>query len=53
MGSPTYPTQAQLQQLLKASALAAPQEAPIVDERLSITLPAQGLVTVEVAPGQR
>ena len=53
MGSPTYPTQAQLQQLLKASALAAPQEVPIVDERLSITLPANALATVEVAPGQR
>jgi len=53
MGSPTYPTQAQLQQLLKASALAAPQEVPIVDERISITLPANGLATVEVAPGQR
>jgi xylan 1,4-beta-xylosidase len=52
MGSPIYPTQAQLQQLLKASALSAPQEVPIVDERLSITLPPQALATVEVTPGQ-
>jgi xylan 1,4-beta-xylosidase len=52
MGSPTYPTPAQLEQLLKASTLPAPQEVPIVDERLSITLPAYGLATVEVAPGR-
>jgi xylan 1,4-beta-xylosidase len=49
MGSPTYPTPAQLEQLLKAATLPAPQEMPIVDERLSITLPAEALATVEVA----
>lgn len=49
MGSPTYPTDAQLAQLLKAATLPAPQELPIVDERLSITLPPYGLATVEVA----
>ena len=53
MGSPRFPTPAQREELLKASALPAPQVVPIVDERLSITLPVQGLVTVEVAPGQR
>ena len=52
MGSPIYPTPAQLQQLLKASTLPAPQEVPIVDGRLSITLPPYGLATVEVAPGE-
>jgi xylan 1,4-beta-xylosidase len=52
MGSPTYPTPVQLEQLLKASALPAPQEVPIVDQRVSITLPAQALATIEVAPGQ-
>jgi len=52
MGSPTYPTPAQLEQLLKASTLAAPEELPIVNQRLSITLPPYGLATVEVAPGQ-
>ncbi|HEY0801047.1 MAG TPA: hypothetical protein VGD54_09395, partial [Steroidobacteraceae bacterium] len=50
MGSPTYPTQAQLKQLLAASALPPAQEAEIVGERLSITLPARGLATVEVPP---
>jgi xylan 1,4-beta-xylosidase len=52
MGSPTYPTAAQLAQLVTASTLPAPQEMPIVDGRLSITLPAKALVTVEVAPGR-
>ena len=52
MGSPTYPTAVQLGQLLKASALAAPQQVPIVDGRLSILLPAYGLATVEVPPGE-
>jgi len=37
---------------LQASALSAPQELPIVDERLSITLPASGMATIEVAPGR-
>jgi xylan 1,4-beta-xylosidase len=50
MGSPTYPTRAQLDQLLEASALPPPEETEIVDERLSITLPAHGLATVEVPP---
>jgi xylan 1,4-beta-xylosidase len=52
MGSPTYPTPAQLEQLEKASTLPAPETMPIVDERLSITLPANGLATVEVAATQ-
>ncbi len=51
MGSPTYPTPIQLQQLLKASTLPAPREVPIVDDRLSIALPPYGLATVEVAAG--
>jgi xylan 1,4-beta-xylosidase len=50
MGSPVYPTRAQAEQLLKASALPAPEEVPIVDGRLSITLPAEALATVEVGP---
>jgi xylan 1,4-beta-xylosidase len=52
MGSPTYPTTAQLEQLVKASKLPAPQVMPIVDDRLSVTLPAYGLATVEVASGR-
>jgi xylan 1,4-beta-xylosidase len=53
MGSPTYPTPMQLKQLIKASTLPAPQELPIVHDRLSITVPAHGLAMVEVAAGPR
>jgi xylan 1,4-beta-xylosidase len=52
MGSPTYPTTAQLEQLVKASTLSAPQVMAIVNDRLSVTLPPSGLATVEVAPGR-
>ena len=52
MGSPTYPTPAQLEQLVKASTLPAPEEVPIADGRVSITLPANGLATIELSPGQ-
>jgi xylan 1,4-beta-xylosidase len=51
MGSPAYPSAAQLQQLLKAAALPAPRELPIENGSLSIVLPPQGLATVEFAPG--
>jgi xylan 1,4-beta-xylosidase len=51
MGSPIYPTPMQLKQLLKASVLPAPQEVPIVDDRLAITLPPFGLATVEITGG--
>ncbi len=50
MGSPHYPTPAQLQQLVQASTLPAPQEVPVVDGRVAVTLPPYGLVTLEVAP---
>jgi xylan 1,4-beta-xylosidase len=49
MGSPTYPSTAQLERLVKAATLPAPEEMPIVDDRLSVTLPAYGLATIEVA----
>ena len=50
MGSPQYPTPAQLDELIKASALPPPQDLPIVGGRVSITLPPNGLATVEVSP---
>jgi xylan 1,4-beta-xylosidase len=53
LGSPIYPTQAQLEQLSNAAALPASREVPIVDGRISITLPPFGLAMVEVAPDQR
>ena len=51
MGSPIYPTPVQIGQLLRASTLSAPQEVPIIDERVSTTLPASGLATIEVPAG--
>jgi xylan 1,4-beta-xylosidase len=48
MGSPQYPTPAQLQALIKAAALPAAEDLPINDRRVSVILPPQGLATVEV-----
>jgi len=48
MGSPKYPTAAQLQALIKAAALPAAEELPIRDGRASVVLPPDGLATVEV-----
>ena len=48
MGSPRYPTRDQLQTLMSASTLAAPEDLSIVDGRVSITLPPDGLATVEI-----
>jgi len=50
MGSPQYPARAQLEALIKASELAPPQELPIVNGRVSVTLPPNGLATVQLAP---
>ena len=48
MGSPQYPTPAQLDLLIKASALPAAEELAIMGDRVSVTLPPNGLATVEV-----
>jgi xylan 1,4-beta-xylosidase len=48
MGSPQYPTRNQLEALRLASVLAAPEELSIVNDRVSITLPPNGLATAEV-----
>jgi xylan 1,4-beta-xylosidase len=48
MGSPQYPTPAQLHALISASALPAAQDLPIKNERVSVSLPPNGLATVEV-----
>ena len=52
MGSPIYPTRAQLDALVKTSSLPAAEEVAIVGERLSITLPPNGLATIDVPAGQ-
>jgi hypothetical protein len=48
MGSPQYPTPPQLDALIKASALTAPEDLVIVNQRVSVTLPPNGLAAVEV-----
>jgi xylan 1,4-beta-xylosidase len=51
MGSPKYPTAAQLEVLIKASALAAAEDLAIVGDRVSVTLPPNGLATLEILSG--
>jgi len=48
MGSPAYPTQAQIQQLRKAAELPAPESHDLKSGELMVTLPAYGLALVEV-----
>lgn len=48
MGSPPYPTRDQLEALQAGSALAAPEDLSVVNDRVSITLPPNGLATVQV-----
>jgi hypothetical protein len=48
MGSPQYPTRDQLDALRLGAALALAEELPIVNDRVSITLPPNGLATAEV-----
>ena len=49
MGSPVYPTQAQIRALNQASALPAPEQASLVDGTLALTLPVNGLALIQVA----
>jgi xylan 1,4-beta-xylosidase len=48
MGSPQYPTRNQLEALRLGSELAPPEERSVVNDRVSITLPPNGLATAEV-----
>ncbi len=48
MGSPRYPTQAQLNELRKAAALSAPESRELKDGQLTVSIPAQGLVVIQV-----
>jgi xylan 1,4-beta-xylosidase len=49
MGAPQYPTRDQLEALRAASVLAAPEELFIANDRVSVTLPPNGLATVEIS----
>ena len=48
MGSPAYPTQAQIQELMKAAELPAPEKHDLKNNELTVTLPAYGLALVVV-----
>jgi xylan 1,4-beta-xylosidase len=48
MGRPQYPTPNQIDRLRRAAALPAPEHMPITGNRLTIDLPAQSLVVIEV-----
>lgn len=48
MGRPDTPSREQIAQLRKAGALAAPEQVTLGDSRLSVDVPAQGLVVVEL-----
>jgi xylan 1,4-beta-xylosidase len=48
MGSPRYPTQAQIAKLNEASALPSPTKAKLNGRTLEITLPVNGLAIIPV-----
>lgn len=48
MGSPQYPTQAQIRQLQQAADLPPPEDRSIRNGALTITIPAHGLVVIEL-----
>jgi len=48
MGSPKYPTQAQIEELRKASDPGPAEEMPIRDHKLTLVVPPMGLAVVEV-----
>ena len=47
MGSPRYPTSAQIESLRKAAALSAPETRDLNHGELTLTLPSQGLAVIE------
>ncbi|MFZ0744689.1 MAG: glycosyl hydrolase family 39 [Terracidiphilus sp.] len=48
MGTPRYPTQAQIASLNKASTLPAPERENLRDSALDLTLPVNGLAVIEI-----
>jgi xylan 1,4-beta-xylosidase len=49
MGSPRYPTQAQIEQLNRESALAAPEVAAMKNGAIELEVPVNGLAVMEVS----
>ncbi len=48
MGSPKYPTQEQIETLRRASEIGKPEDVPVRDHRLTLTLPPMGLAVLEI-----
>jgi xylan 1,4-beta-xylosidase len=48
MGSPRYPTQAQIQDLQRATGLPDPEDRKLKNGELTITLPTHGLAVIEL-----
>ena len=48
MGSPSYPTQAQIESLRKASELGPEEDLPIRDHKVTVVLPPMGLAVIEI-----
>jgi xylan 1,4-beta-xylosidase len=48
MGSPRYPTQAQIEDLRRATNVDAPEDRKLKDNRLTLTLPAHGLAVIDL-----
>jgi xylan 1,4-beta-xylosidase len=48
MGSPRYPTQAQIRKLRAAARLAAPEVHDLTNRSVTIQIPANGLVLLEL-----
>jgi xylan 1,4-beta-xylosidase len=48
MGSPRYPTEKQIEELRRASDPGPPEDVPVRDGRLTLTLPPMGLAVVEI-----
>ncbi len=48
MGSPKYPTHQQVEALRRASEIGPPQDLPVRDGRLTLTLPPMGLAVAEI-----
>jgi xylan 1,4-beta-xylosidase len=50
MGSPRYPTEAQVRELNEASKLTAPEKATLHDGKIDVDLPVNSLLMLEVRP---
>jgi hypothetical protein len=48
MGSPAYPTQAQLKQLRQTTEISTPETRVLKNEQLTLEVPSPGLVLIEL-----